>query len=790
LDSARTVAADAASRFASSGSAPDPAWERKFRLLEAEVAVKQGHPADALELLGRMDSSSLKGDGAIKALLIRSLSHHLLGREEESQRELDDARNRTESGRSPLADEVIWMEGIALVDGGRESEAAEKFQKSLLLARENGDVLVQASDLVNISKTKLDLQRYDEALVAAQEAVRFAESVGARKQVLMGLGVMGWAFVNLGDFEQALHCFKDAERQAADIGLTDARLLWLQDAGFTEQRLGHLEDALYYDEEALRIASTLPSAKATDQIVNVEANLAQVLAEQGRYDEAGRHADRALTLSHHSNDPIVIAYPWVVRGMIAARQGSLDAAERLDEAWKRTPDPETRMEIENTLANWYRDQHRAGDAESWYRRSIDTFEHNRAAIGDEALRLSAFEFGDKIYRDYVDFLVDRGRSSEALDLLDRSRARTLDDAAGARDDRGGAVRARIADPRSVAQRLHATLLIYSLGPTRSHLWAVRDRAMRHVDLPPRAAIAALLERHQRSIDRSMDPLQTGTDAANSLYSMLIEPAAALIAPGANVVVIPDGPLYALNFETLIKPDAEHPHYWIDDATVTTASSIRLLGRSLIPDSTATPRELLLIGDPVAQADGFQTLPNAGAEIARIGGHFAADAQTVVVRSEAVPDVFSARQPQQYRYIHFVAHAMANRLRPLESAVILSPAKSGEFKLYARDVLRQRLHARLVTISACNGAGLRTYAGEGTVGLAWAFLRAGAHNVIGALWPVDDAATPLLMDRMYGELAAGRAPESALRSAKLALLHSGTVYRKPYYWGAFQLYAGS
>jgi CHAT domain-containing protein len=77
-----------------------------------------------------------------------------------------------------------------------------------------------------------------------------------------------------------------------------------------------------------------------------------------------------------------------------------------------------------------------------------------------------------------------------------------------------------------------------------------------------------------------------------------------------------------------------------------------------------------------------------------------------------------------------------------------------------------------------------------VGLSWAFLRAGAHNVIGALWEVNDASTPLLMDRLYEELQAGRPPDAALRAAKLSLIHSQAVYRKPLYWGGFQLYTGS
>jgi CHAT domain-containing protein len=130
--------------------------------------------------------------------------------------------------------------------------------------------------------------------------------------------------------------------------------------------------------------------------------------------------------------------------------------------------------------------------------------------------------------------------------------------------------------------------------------------------------------------------------------------------------------------------------------------------------------------------------------------------------------------------------------PLDSAVVLSsdPGDASAYKLYARDILKQSLNADLVTVSACYGSGLRNYSGEGLVGLAWAFLRAGSHHVIGAMWEVSDVSTPLLMDHLYGELAKGSQPDAALRSAKLSMIHSGGVFRKPLYWAPFQLYSGA
>ena len=222
-----------------------------------------------------------------------------------------------------------------------------------------------------------------------------------------------------------------------------------------------------------------------------------------------------------------------------------------------------------------------------------------------------------------------------------------------------------------------------------------------------------------------------------------------------------------------------------------ASSLRLLAASH-PSSKTTAGKLLLIGDAVAPNRDYGELPKAGMEIDNIEKHFAPAEFRVYTRAQATAPAYLGSSPEQFAYIHFVAHGTASRLCPLDSAVILSKASAEEdsFKLYARDIIQRPLHAELVTISTCYGAGARAYTGEGLVGLSWAFLRAGAHNVIGALWEVNDASTPHLMDQLYGELRKGQSPEAALRAAKLSLLHSDGVFRKPFYWAPFQLYTGS
>jgi CHAT domain-containing protein len=156
---------------------------------------------------------------------------------------------------------------------------------------------------------------------------------------------------------------------------------------------------------------------------------------------------------------------------------------------------------------------------------------------------------------------------------------------------------------------------------------------------------------------------------------------------------------------------------------------------------------------------------------------------VLTGAAARPDAWRNSNPGSFSTIHIAAHAESNELSPLDSAIILSPGTG--YRLYARDIIDIPLQARLVTLPACRSSGARTYAGEGLVGFAWAFLHAGAQSVIAGLWDVPDESTSLLMDRLYAAIAAGKPPVDALREARLAIRK--TPYSKPFYWGAFQCY---
>ncbi|MGO9947932.1 MAG: CHAT domain-containing protein [Steroidobacteraceae bacterium] len=792
-DVAAPRAEKARKEFSIGSSESNATWELKFRLLEADILLKQSRWKDGIALLEGGVSFPSSGDLAIKRNLLSSRAHYYLGSSQQSDQELREARRLAELGHSALIGDVLRAEALVLRDSGNLDKAIEKFRSSLAAAREYSDSLLQAADLVELGLANLRSGHYDQALVLSQEAANLSRSILARRQMQLALGNAGWAYFDLGDFENALSNFQAAEQEAKEIGMTGFRVLWLQDAGLANYKLGNLQEARRYDDEALQSALSLSPSTGTDQIANIETNLALLLYQQGEYEAAKTYSDRALLATRNSKDADVVAYAKFLQGLLASRQVTDPEAERLlTEARQAASDPDLRTDIENAMANLYVAKRQPRQAELWYRRSIETFEAKRSTVQNVALRLSAFAYGDTAYRDYADFLIDARRPIEALHLLDQGRARTLEEGLGVGSDLPHARGKDVADAQTVARKLNARILFYSLGAKKSYLWAISAGETRLFALPARKEIQSLVDDYQRVIQKSIDPLQTANPAAIALYEVLIKPAAAMIPNDSKIFVIADGVLNALNFETLLKPTAEGFKYWIEDVTVTATSSIRILSRLNANSADATARDLLLIGDPAPAGTEFEALPNASAEIERIQQHFPTAGQTVLTQARAVPAAYTMSDPEQFRYIHFVAHGTASRLSPLDSAVVLSPTQSNpdDFKLYAREILRHPLHARLVTISACYGSGLRTYAGEGLVGLAWAFLRAGSHNVIGALWQADDAATPPLMDRLYGELSKDATPDAALRTAKLSLIHSSSVYRKPLYWAAFQLYAGS
>ena len=91
------------------------------------------------------------------------------------------------------------------------------------------------------------------------------------------------------------------------------------------------------------------------------------------------------------------------------------------------------------------------------------------------------------------------------------------------------------------------------------------------------------------------------------------------------------------------------------------------------------------------------------------------------------------------------------------------------------------NAELVVLSACE-TGLGDISGDGVFGLQRAFKQAGAQTIIMSLWPVNDAATQLLMTEFYRNWITLHQPKrKAFRNAQNTVR---TRYEQPVYWAGF------
>jgi len=769
-------------------SGNEPQWAWKFRLLEAEILLDQGLSGDVLSLLdSNLPTQFANSDLAVKQLTLQGGAYAQLDRFQDADHCLKEAERLSDTLRAPLTGQIARARGVLAFRQNDQESAGRFLRQSLQFARQQNDVHLQMTDLANLGAVAERQEHYDEAIDWLNDAYRTAGILHDRHTAQVALGNLGWAYYKMGDFDRSLAFCREAEKSAKDLGAAYDQIGWLNNIGLVYYQQNQLTVAKDYYRQSLALAQ---KNENSELIVDALTSLAFVSAQTGQLAEAERYSQEAFQKARARSDRSSELYPLLVRGQVAASRGEHKQAEEVFHEVSSDPksDLSLRWQAQNDLARLYEQEHRLTAADKQYREALTTIEQARDSLQHEEFQLPFLANAAHLYDDYIRFLLAQGKDQRALQLADYSRARTLAEGLGVLSKKAR-VDATALNAQQIARDAHATVLFYWLGRECSYLWAITANRTTRYQLPPSAEIDAAVQRYRRALLGWQDVLKTANADGNYLYNVLVAPAQKLIAPNSRVILITDGSLDSLNFETLLVPDPQL-HYWIEDVTVLSASSLRVLAASQSHQEHGNGK-LLLIGDANTASPEYAPLPNAVLEMGNVENHFPAGARLTYSRDRATPAAYLGSDPEQFSFIHFVAHATASRLSPLDSAIVLSRSslEQDSFKLYARDITSHSLHADLVTISSCYGAGAEAYSGEGLVGLSWAFLRAGAHNVIGALWDVSDASTANLMGRLYDELKRGQPPEAALRSAKLSLLHSDQVVRKPFYWAPFQLYTG-
>ena len=256
----------------------------------------------------------------------------------------------------------------------------------------------------------------------------------------------------------------------------------------------------------------------------------------------------------------------------------------------------------------------------------------------------------------------------------------------------------------------------------------------------------------------------------------------------TVYIVPSGPLATFPFAALRVAD----DYWGLQTMLSQVPSLPFLA-ALMRRMAARPRPPSSTRKGLAQKRGLvcsvthtpghpdvAPLPCVAEEAAALLAQLSPDslhladkeATVAAWQKLAAEDALAA-----FQLLHFASHV---RLHPYQA--YLSHLLLSDGVLYTPDILQWHLQADAVVLAACDTAVGQVWAGDEQMGLAHAFLTAGADAVVATLWPVADAPTAAFFRRFYTELAAG-APRYA---AALLAARQQTAAQdpQPFAWAAF------
>jgi len=463
-----------------------------------------------------------------------------------------------------------------------------------------------------------------------------------------------------------------------------------------------------------------------------------------------------------------------------------------------------------------------------FRQAIEVIEQQRASIDTEASRIGFVGNKQGVYAALVGALVEAGRRSEAFEIAERAKARTLVDLLAARQS----FAAHGGDSKTVQSllqeidRLDRLSAVPAAGNAETAAKRKRDIAKAHEQLTTAApeiaslvtvsphsaaeirgqldADEVLVEYYQEgdalygfvvtrdavtavpldgvglgeAVGRFRDAIQAQaadkTDAeGRALYKRLIAPLADSLAGKPLLTIVPHGPLHYLPFAALRGGNG----YLIEEHELRLLPNASVLGFLRPPEHPAA-KPLLVLGDPDL-GNAKYDLPGAEAEARAI-----ADLQpgSVVYLREQASKAVVRQDGANYRILHFASHGQFRPENPLGSRLLLAGKTVAEGQLTAAELYDMRLNADLVTLSACETGLSKVERGDDVLGLTRGFLFAGSRSIVASLWEVSDEATKALMVSFYQALpSAGKS--AALRQAQLATMKQ---YPDPLFWAAFEL----
>lgn len=734
-----------------------------------------------------------------------------------------------------------WIYGNIYTVMGQGIKALSHYQSATAYYQELGDQLNLARMRVGVVAVLNQMGHYKEAVRVAQESWFVLVNSQWRTDGLRLAGLAnnwGIACEYMGRYEEALDLYQrkidfwqaheDDPRSGAEVARARINI------GVLKKRLNLWAEA----ERELEAGKQILANETTHgtyrlDLARAEMHLAHLQASQGALPERVRAAfARARALVTDLSSLLLIELLEAEWQLQSGHQLSdlLARLVKVRQHWIEMGSPRELIRVDLLLARYYAAQGDVETAVSSYRdarqaaQKIDDWEmiylawHGLGRVYMQANELPsashAFELAvtvveqireeitatdwrswfleDKlaVYRDLTALHMARADIHQAFHWSERARERELVEMLSRENGHPPALSPKrkgltdkIATVAEVCTALpeDALLLIFVMDKTRAWIFPLTAAGClepRSTETIPSAAaieqalswVSNLAQYSDTLVRRHGDMLIAAAQRPLAdLYTRLLAPIADLLASYQQLIIVPDGPLYGLPFHAFF--NGRLGRYLVETHKVSQALSATawLLGQQYQPEGAGG----------VALAYGGRHLQHTEAEVQAVVA--TCPGFVAYQEAEATCDLLRSQEVSQAEFVHLASHAVFRGDNPLFSYIELADGR-----LEACDVLGLKLNAQLVVLSACE-TGLGLLKGGEYLGLARAFLLAGAHSVVASHWPVNDAITAQFMTVFYRHLAAGLQPGTALRQAQLAALSADKrCYRHPFYWAPFFL----
>jgi CHAT domain-containing protein len=284
------------------------------------------------------------------------------------------------------------------------------------------------------------------------------------------------------------------------------------------------------------------------------------------------------------------------------------------------------------------------------------------------------------------------------------------------------------------------------------------------------------------------------DSVQDFSALLLpEEATSLLREKKRLLISPHRLLHAIPFHALQWDDA----FLIQTFAVTYIPNLSSLMATYAPSQA---QRILAVGISEYQVPGYPlpALRTAEQEVANLENLCRVNSIpiTTLRGPEAQGDRFrrldQGGELEKFTCLHFATHgANIESDTPMESYLFLR-----DEKLDGMEIANWQLHANLVVLSACSsgqrpisGRWMEELPGDELFGLQSAFFMAGARQMLGCLWPVDDKIASQLTKAFHQRLVVGEPPEFALQNSIKGFLETASFqYQDVYYWAPFFLSA--